>query len=177
MKLDEKKSVTCQEAGAAVDGDRSKETRSLPHTYEIDDELQWRRLLEACGPLVLLWASVDLTFSARRAARSLFLKDTRALLGWLVERRLPPYQILRNWYFVVRLAEIAENGSLSKWALQNGRDPAIYYRFIERTTGASWKVIREGGLKATRLRAIRVLSPWRIASRDYGHSRSDSPES
>jgi hypothetical protein len=119
----------------------------------------WDAVVAACGPLVTLWASVDLTLSARRAAVSLGLRDSNALREWLRERRLPPYLTLRNWYYVVRLLEVSERGSLARWALDGVRDPATYYRFAKRTTGMTWTAIWDEGPLSIRTRALAVWQP------------------
>jgi len=117
--------------------------------------------MAACAPLLPLWASVDLTLSARRAAHAMGLHDSDELRDWLRERGLPPYLLLRNWYYVVQLLELAERGSLARWALEGARDPATYYRFSERTTGMTWKALRDAHRPSIRAHALDMWQPWR----------------
>lgn len=130
------------------------------HETPSDDDAEWNMVMAACSPLPALWATVDLTLSSRRAAHALGLRDSKALREWLRERRFPPYITLRNWYYVVRLAELAEDGSLSQWALREVRDPATYYHFVERTTGMSWRTVRDAGVRSIRARALEMWQPW-----------------
>jgi hypothetical protein len=132
----------------------------MHETPSSDDDAEWHKVIEACGPLPSLWASVDLTLSSRRAAHALGVRDSDALREWLRERRLPPYLVLRNWYYVVRLVELAELGSLAQWALNDARDPATFYHYVERTTGLSWRTIRDAGVRPIRARALHVWRPW-----------------
>lgn len=125
------------------------------------EDAEWAAVIADCAPLLPLWASVDLTLSSRRAAHALGLGDSDALRDWLRQRRLPPYQSLRNWYYMVRLVELAEQGSLARWALSDERDPATYYRFVEREAGMSWSSVRRRGVRFVRARALAVWSPWR----------------
>jgi hypothetical protein len=117
-------------------------------------------VMAACVPLPSLWASVDLTLSSRRAAAALGVRNSDALRDWLRERRLPPYRTLRDWFYVVRLVELAEYGSLAQWALRDARDPATYYHFVERVTGMTWGTVRRGGVRSIRGRALDVWRPW-----------------
>jgi hypothetical protein len=130
-------------------------------TPSSDDDAEWHKVIEACGPLPSLWASVDLTLSSRRAAHAIGVRDSDALREWLRERRLPPYLVLRNWYYVLRLVELAEQGSLAQWALNGERDPATYYRFVAREAGMSWRRVRRGGVQVVRTLALEVWLPWR----------------
>jgi len=129
-------------------------------TPSSDADTEWSMVMAACGPLPSLWASVDLTLSCRRAADALGVRNSDALRDWMRVRRLPPYRTLRDWYFVVRLVELAEGGSLARWALMDARDPATYYRFVERVTGMTWGTIRRTGVGSVRVRALDVWRPW-----------------
>lgn len=123
----------------------------------------WRELKSSIGPLAALLDKVDLAVTARRAAHALQLRDSAALHTWLLTRGLPPYRLLRDWYYVVRLVELVESGSLAEWTLRLGRDPATYYRFVARVTGENWRVLRLGGASSVRSRALAVWQPWRRA--------------
>ncbi len=82
---------------------------------------------------------VDLRLSPRNCARRLSRASGVELERELKRRGLPRFRILRDWYYVVRLHELAlATASLSGVAARRGDYPSILYRFVQRTTGRSW---------------------------------------
>lgn len=131
---------------------------------------EWTLLLEKLHPLSALWYDLDLAVSARKAALELGLQRSAVLDEWLRTRGLPQYQLVRDWYYVVRLLELSEEVALSRWSLMRGRDPAMYYRLVTRVTRLSWTEVRDRGLPWARWRATQALG---LGER----RRSDSEES
>lgn len=102
---------------------------------------------------------VDLRLSPRRCAQCLFLASTVELERELKRRGLPRFRVLRDWYYVVQLHELAKGeASLSELAARRGDYPSILYRFVQRTTGRSWSELRR--LDSDSLCALAV-SAWR----------------
>jgi len=119
---------------------------------------EWISLLAPIVTLTSLWSSVDLRLGVRAAAQRLSYSSTAELQRWLRSHDLPPYQPLRDVYYVVRLCEEAASGqSLAAWCLSRGRDPASYYRFIQRACGKSWGEISQIGLVDQKAEAIDLI--------------------
>ncbi len=60
---------------------------------------------------------------------------------------LPPYEVLLGWARVLDLllAHQASGTSLRRSAVRQGRDPAVWYRLVERVTGYRWSALRHLG--------------------------------
>lgn len=123
-------------------------------------EDQWYSVASEARQLIDHWCDVDLSLSRRGIAARLGLSNSESVDRWLRSRRLPPYGLFRDWYYVVRLVEIAGETTLAKWALSQGRDPAVYYRFVERVVRAPWKDVRGRGVAWVRRRALDVWNPY-----------------
>lgn len=103
----------------------------------------------------------DLGLRAALLAPILGLESPHALETELRMRRLPPFRLLRNWCYLVRLLEENEHGeTISALALTRGRDPAMYYRFVRRTSGLLWTESQDRGSDWARATALKVWSPF-----------------
>ena len=122
---------------------------------------EWDLVLRDLEPLRLGWHDVQLSFSARRAASALGLAGSSELHSWLATRGLPPYQVVRNWYYLAMLTERFQRESLAHWALNRDHDPAVYYRFVLRTSGMHWKELQQKGGRWVRERALEIWRPYR----------------
>ena len=128
-----------------------------------DDPLgsEWATAVGPIAELRELFASVALSICASDAAARVGLRDAAALGAWLVARRMPPFRVLRDWYYVVRLVELSHTDSLCRWALSGGNAPEVSCRFVERVTGESWSTVRARGVAFARQRALDVWRPYR----------------
>ncbi|WP_396215652.1 hypothetical protein [Gemmatimonas sp.] len=131
-------------------------------------ESEWSVTLQRLGPLQPILEQLSLRLTATGAARSIGLRSPSELRRWLTDRRLPPFQLLRDWYYVVRLIERftpSENGSpfdvsLANWALREGKAPSVYYMFVLRVAERPWSVLRSSGPRIAKERALRMWDPY-----------------
>ena len=122
---------------------------------------EWEVVLAAVAPLLSLWCSdLNPRFRASRASRALGFASAHAFNESLRARGLPPYQVLRDSYIVVRLLEVAPAETLSRWSWKHGREPATYYRFVKRVTGLTWRALNSLGAERVRLRALEHWRPY-----------------
>ncbi|MBL0169221.1 MAG: hypothetical protein IPP90_00645 [Gemmatimonadaceae bacterium] len=120
----------------------------------------WSATLSKCPEVTSLFEECHLSLRVSQAAALLGLPNKTALRRLLVAHRLPPFQSLRNWCYVVHLTERFENeGALSAWALRRGGDPASYYKLVRETTGHSWSEVKESGPEWVRRMALQVWAP------------------
>lgn len=134
-----------------------------PATDTRDEEVfaQWELVVDRLGPLEPILKRVDLSLSARKAAISAGFASTHLLNRWLRSQQLPPFDSLRDWYYVEHLTNYAHNGgSLAAFALQRNQYPSIYYRFLDRVTGHAWGVVRKRGVTWVREAALRQWNHW-----------------
>ena len=121
----------------------------------------WDVICYAAAPLCALWErDRNPRFGISRAARELGMSET-ALREWLNRERLPPYDLLHEWYLVVRLLEDAQARSVSRCSWEQGREPATYYRFLKRATRKTLTALLADGVEAARARAVEI---WRTVS-------------
>ena len=125
-----------------------------------DTDGSWSHALRDVESFVRIWAELDLRLSTHRAALLLGFRSSDALHEWLTTHDLPPYLVLRNWYYVVRLVELSQQRSLAEWTLRGGHDPSIYYRFAKRVTGCSWSELRRLGAGWAKARAMEIWRPY-----------------
>lgn len=85
--------------------------------------------------------------SAHEMAIAVGLKNRFQLARLLEREGLPCLQDLAGWIRVTLWALEWETSrvSLSQSALGSVRDPATYYRTVERVTGLNWNLVRELG--------------------------------
>jgi hypothetical protein len=103
----------------------------------------WAAVLDRASEILPCFADLRLDMRATVVATILGLERSDQLGRWLRRHKLPPFRLLRNWIYIVRLAEQnAEGISLSGWALAQGRYPSMYYRLVVETTGLPWHIIR-----------------------------------
>lgn len=98
----------------------------------------------------------------QRGFRALNLKSRIALNRELQERQLPPFRLLKNWYQVWLMVDLAEarGGSLCSLALRGGEYPAACYRLAKSTTGHSWREVRDLGSLWVMRCALRAWEPF-----------------
>jgi hypothetical protein len=117
---------------------------------------------DRCGNLepVLAHGRLDLTMP--EAATALGLPGARRLRRTILDRGLPPFRLLRDWWLVVVLLQRREEteGALALHVLVGGRDPAPYFRMMRRTTGRTWLELCELGSAWARSAALRAWAPF-----------------
>ena len=121
---------------------------------------EWSEKLHALEPLIVQWHDADLSLRAAAAAKAMGLASSRDLHKWLNARGLPPYLILRDRYYVVRLVELCEHSALAKWALDHVRDPSAYSRFIKRVKGLPWREVQRRGVAWAKGIALETWRPY-----------------
>ena len=134
-------------------------------------ESEWSSIQQRLGPLQPILELLNLRLTATGAARSIGLQSPSELRRWLTERRLPPFRLLRDWYYLVRMVErFAPPGdgppvdvSLSSWALREGKSPSVYYMFVLRVAERPWSILRGSGSRAVKERALRMWDPYTTA--------------
>jgi hypothetical protein len=132
---------------------------------EISED-SWQTVCERAALLRALWeADPNPRFGASRAARVLGL-SSKQLNELLVERGLPPYGLLHQWYLAVWLHGQARKCSLARIGWRLGRDPATYYRFVERVVRTSWKDLMHFSENDMRSRALEEWTPHLGRRRD-----------
>jgi len=119
---------------------------------------QWAEFVPRFGELHQLFENTQLGITAEHAMAHLRLADSLAIKKWLEARRLPPFKLLRNWYYLVAMLERAEAGdAIAAWALRQGKNPSVYYRFVLSLGGGTWEQwLARGSPDAKR----RVLLLW-----------------
>jgi hypothetical protein len=123
---------------------------------------RWDEIVARCGPLWEVLGSCRLGLSAREAGRALGLSSGAALERQLRDSGLPPYRALRDWVYVAMIVDETANGdrSLASWSFARGSYPAVYYRFVVRITGHTWKQIAMRGAGWVRSTAMDVWAPF-----------------
>ncbi len=122
----------------------------------------WDAVMCRCGEVLPLFQECRLSLRSPQAATKLGLTGREQLQKLLVNRRLPPFQLLRNWVYVVVLLDRfteREKEVLSSWALRRGEDPRIYYRLVQQTAGHRWSQTRCLGSEWARATALTVWAP------------------
>ena len=115
----------------------------------------WSQIEQRLGQLRPFLERTQLSLSAGVLARQLNLKDSRVLKGLLVQRGLPPFDRLRDPYYVVRLLQMdARKISLCTFSLRQGKDSSEYYRMVRRTTGLQWTIVQQRGVSWAKAFAI-----------------------
>ncbi len=99
----------------------------------------WEVVRLASGSLWQHFVECRLGLSRKEAAQFLGFASGALLDRHLRDTGLPPFQMLRNWVYVVLLVEWNAAGvSIAHWVLRRNGDPAVYYRFVPRVTTCSW---------------------------------------
>ncbi len=120
----------------------------------------WPSIVARCAEVTNLFEGCHLSLRVSHAATILGLPNKRELQRKLMAHRLPPFQSLRNWCYVVQLTDwFANEGALSAWALRRGDDPSSYYKLVRETTGHAWKEVKENGSEWIRQMALYVWAP------------------
>ena len=118
-------------------------------------DLRWEKTVGQFADLAALFADIRLSLSQTQAAAALGLPNADALRRLLLKRRLPPYRLLRDWYYVSLMVERAmANDRPGHWAMHRGDFANVYYRFVEKLTGLRWKVVLRYGLRWVQARAL-----------------------
>jgi len=124
-----------------------------------DIERQWKETLSRFTELHPLFAELRLDVTAKRAASHLGLADSRALSAWLRGRHLPPFKILRDWYFVVLMVERdADGDAIARWTLHTGMNPSVYYNFVRACTQSTWTAVKVAGVLSAKQKALQIWS-------------------
>lgn len=128
----------------------------------------WETVLSRCGALIPLLMEVHLHLTAPKAALAIGLRDAKALRTELRRRRLPPFQDLRDWIYVVQLLERHANGEpIARFAMRRGSYPHQYYRLVGRVTGLSWARVSELGVHWARQRALTIWNGDHACERTF----------
>ena len=129
---------------------------------------EWKALLSKAVPLIALWSNdMNPRFGASRASRVVEFSAADVLCTWMRGRGLPPYQVLHDWYLVVRLLEVTAAGTLSSWSctsmiVRTTDEPATarqHGTFCARRGLRSRRARRGISAGATRSRASRAPAP------------------
>ena len=129
----------------------------------VSQEAEWEAVMTRCGALLPPFAEVRLNVNAKGVADALGLRNADALRKLLVARRLPPFRMLRDWCYVVQLADrFADKRSIASWAMRRGEYPTVYYRFVRAVTGQPWRVVLARGPAWAKGSALHVWSPYLI---------------
>ena len=120
----------------------------------------WRSTIARCADFTRTLDRLDLGLRPGILAHALGMPAASALHKLLRSRRLPPFRLLRNWYYVVAMTErFSEQETVSQFALAKGKSPSEYYRLIVRVTGHSWGCVSAHGATWAKRHA---LSQWAI---------------
>ena len=126
-----------------------------------DISAQWDATLALCGDLLPYLAELRLSVSATQVATAMRLPNADALRRLLLKRRLPPFRVLRDWYYLVRMLERAERGeALGAWSMQRGDYADVYYRFVARLTGQRWGKLVQRGSAWAKAGAVAAWAPY-----------------
>ena len=111
-------------------------------TSDDDDEAvkrQWTACLAQFADLLVFFATLKLAVSETQVALAMGLSNPDALRRLLMKHKLPPFSLLRDWYYVVIMLERAEAGhAVAKWSMNEGSYPDVYYSFARRVSGLPW---------------------------------------
>lgn len=111
-----------------------------------DMERAWIDVMQRCADLMPFFADSRLDVSATQVARQLGVRRAQGLERLLRMRGLPPFRLLRNWIYIVQLAQRHERGeSVARWAMRRGEYPTPYYRMAIHETGQLWSVVAARG--------------------------------
>lgn len=126
----------------------------------VHDATLWRTVLAVLArfpELVALFDDCHLSLRVSRAAALLGLPNKSALHRLLLVRRLPPFQLFRNWCYVIQLTDrFANEEALSSWVLRRSEDPANYYKLVRWTTGRRWQEVKVYGPEWVRATALKA---------------------
>ena len=126
-------------------------------TTPADDtiEARWVACLARFAELLPFFASLRLKVSETQVALAMGLPNADALRRLLIKRGLPPFRLLRDWYYVVVMTERAEaRSAVAKWSMRDGSYPDAYYRLAQRLTGVRWGVTVKRGSRWAKERAL-----------------------
>lgn len=111
--------------------------------------------------LASLLDQCDLALTSRHAAAKSGFASASELERFLRHSGLPPYRLLRDWWYLVALLRRAENGeSIVSFALGNRKDPAPYYRFAVRVSGQKWVELKRRGTDWATTMALNAWAPF-----------------
>lgn len=122
----------------------------------------WDYVERSCPELLALFDELDLNLTAPTAGKALHFADGAAFARWLSRHELPPYHILRNWWYVVEVHRRSLDGqSLYALAAHQGRELATLSRFVVRITGERWSSLKLESELSLRRRAVMVWAAHR----------------
>lgn len=131
---------------------------TTPHDAPI--EARWTACLLRFADLLPFFASLRLKVSETQVARAMGLPNADTLRRLLRKRGLPPFRLLRDWYYVVVMVERAESGNaVAKWSMHDGSYPDVYYRFAQHLTGMLWSMTVKHGSQGAKERALAAWAP------------------
>lgn len=132
-----------------------------------DAEIEWQSVMARCHDLLPYFAELQLNVTATRVACSLGIARADALRALLIGRRLPPFRVMRDWYYIVRLVERFGGGqSIADWALRRGDSPSVYYRLVRQVTGQPWRVVAARGPGDAKVHALRFWGPHLVQRKE-----------
>ncbi len=127
-----------------------------------DDDVkrQWTACVARFADLLVFFATLKLSVSETQVALAMGLPNADALRRLLMKRELPPFSLLRDWYYVVIMLERDEAGNaVANWSLEQGSYPDVYYGFAQRVTGLRWGLIKRRGSLWAKRRAVNAWGP------------------
>lgn len=126
-----------------------------------DVDARWEAKLRQLAPLLSAFDELRLGFNESDAARTLGVRDVRALRAWLAQQRLPPYRQLRDWYYIVQfVTRFGGENSMTAWALRRGDPPRAYSRFVRQVTGRSWNELKRFSPKSVQKYVLALWTPF-----------------
>lgn len=132
-------------------------TRTHAHELAANIQRWWSEYVARFSELHSLFADLRLNVTAKRAAAFLGLADSRALEHWLRKRRLPPFRILRDWYYLVLMLERDGGGdAIAHWTLHDGTNPSVYYNFARKVSQSTWTSVKSAGILSAKEKAMQI---------------------
>lgn len=125
------------------------------------DTQDWESICTRFDDIVPLLRCLKLRTSAKDVAKHLNLLRHGDLKQHMRERNLPPFRILRDWFYLVELVQISHGDqSLCGWALKRGEQPAVYYRFVRGLAGLKWGDVQTKGPDWAKRQALKIWWPY-----------------
>ena len=156
--------VECLKAAALVSFEDWK-GREVPAEQARQIKWLWAVVIERLGELRVHLDGLELSLTSGVMAERIGLDGSGALNKELERRGLPPYDELRDFYYVVACAtRFTHEESLSKFASQRGARSSDYYRMVERT-GCTWTTVKENGAVWAKANALTHWAQWIRARR------------
>lgn len=121
----------------------------------------WRSTIARCADFTGMLDRLDLGLRPGLLAHGLGMPSASALHKLLRSRRLPPFRLLRDWYYVVAMTErFSGQDTVSQFALAQRKNPSEYYRLVVRVTGQSWGCVSTHGATWAKRHALRQWEIW-----------------